>query len=68
MTRPSRFQILNYALEGVCTLIGTGDPSDEKRMDAWESDRIWLEKEILRVAAQPKQPLSSPTMPDIGTT
>jgi hypothetical protein len=53
MTRPSRLEILEYALEGAVTLRGISDPSDEEYMDELEDHRDWLAAEIKRVKDKP---------------
>ncbi len=50
-TRPSRLEILEYAKEGLNTLIGTGSGYEyEEVLQEYEEHREWIEAEITRVS------------------
>jgi len=50
MPRPTRLEILEYAQEGLRTLIGTGTGYEhEEVLDEYEEHQLWLEKEVARV-------------------
>ena len=58
MKRPTRLDILEYALSGVLTTIGTGvwppdmPVADSEWLDELEAHRDWLEVEIARVKGE----------------
>lgn len=58
--RPSRLEILEYALEGICTQIGTHPcPNDyPNEIDEYENHQEWLVNEIrkLNLKAQNGKP------------
>lgn len=54
MSRPSRLELLEYAVEGLRTLIGTGTGyEDEEVLECYEHDLEWIEDEIKRVKERP---------------
>lgn len=50
MTKPTCFEVIEYAIEGLNTLIGVGSGyENEAVLEEYKKHRIWVEKELERL-------------------